>query len=121
RQILTASGGSREPTGESDHTGEHAAAAPEEDAGKAESGPPTADGGEIMHMSPSTRAAARCLRALTVLTMIALMAVPMTAQANPLWCSPFETEGGVPVTNNKVADVVDNNVGAPGQATGNLA
>lgn len=43
------------------------------------------------------------------------------ATAAPIWCSPFETESGAPVSQDQVADVVDNPVGSPGAATGSLA
>lgn len=55
---------------------------------------------------------------LGCLLLVALLAVPGMLQAAPVWCSPFETEAGQPVTPGQVAGPVVNAVGEPGQATG---
>jgi hypothetical protein len=51
----------------------------------------------------------------TTLGLCVLLAAGRTS-AEPLWCSPFETQTGTPVEHAQLADAIDNLVGTDGEA-----
>lgn len=55
-----------------------------------------------------------------VIAWAAMLSIGPAAWAKPIWCSPFETEEGEAVTQDQVADAVDNIVGETGAATGSV-
>lgn len=70
----------------------------------------------------STRVAQVLGTTLAAGVMAVAVLVPAgVLQAEPVWCSPFETENGVAVTHEQVAGPVENLVGPEGQATGSIA
>lgn len=57
---------------------------------------------------------------LAVVASAAILSVAAAALAKPIWCSPFETEEGEAVSQDQIADIIDNLVGPAGQATGSV-
>lgn len=51
----------------------------------------------------------------------AVLTSSWAAWAAPVWCSPFETDDGMPVAHEQALVVVDNRVGAPGVAAGSVS
>lgn len=57
-----------------------------------------------------------------VLAFVLVIAVGAgSGMAASVWCSPFETDGGVPVIHQNLAAVVDNTVGGAGESVGGVA
>ncbi|MBP7935858.1 MAG: LamG domain-containing protein [Phycisphaerae bacterium] len=57
---------------------------------------------------------------LAVIVWAAMLMLGPGVSAKPIWCSPFETEQGEAVSQDQIAEVVDNAVGAAGLATGSV-
>jgi hypothetical protein len=55
---------------------------------------------------------------LVCLGLTVLLLTPWSSLASSFWCSPFETESGQAVTQDQIADAVDNMVGPAGTAAG---
>src|SRR5690606_19570107 len=80
----------------------------------------TSKGGGVMQ-GTTHLCACKSLCGWVCLMLLAWAVGFSAATAAPVWCSPFETESGGPVTAGQIAGPVDNLVGSPGQATGGVA